>query len=512
MSYNGSGTFQINSSGQPVVTGTVISSTAFNALTADLATGLSTAITKDGQTTTTVRVPFAQGISSTLVTDATSATTGSIITAGGISTQKALWVGTTSRLVGNVQADANVLIGTSTNYSPFAVNFANPTGSSGNGVLATFRNAQTGGTNTGAFINFENAGVYSWSCGMPAAGNSFVWLNGSNVEKMRLDLNGNLGIGMTPVNILDITQSANAASKISLLNATSGTAGRSQISLAAGTATFDIYNLSQGYTTSGLAVASGSWLRASGQMSLSTDGASPIVFGINGAEKMRLSTVGSLGIGCTVGAVASNSTNFPAVQVGAATVLMGRVSGSVESYWTNDIYYDGTNYRYINGGAGQGATFLYQNGEAVIFYRAPSGGSSGGIATPTVQLNIASNGAVTNTTGSYGTISDFKVKQDIVLAGSQWDDVKAISKIISKYSLKTDPETRLLGVVAQDLWKISPGLVRSSADKTPDGIDLGTTTLSVDLSTMYMKAVKALGEALERIETLEARLIALETK
>ncbi len=41
MSYNGTGLFQINTAGQPVVTGTVISSTAFNALTADLATGLS---------------------------------------------------------------------------------------------------------------------------------------------------------------------------------------------------------------------------------------------------------------------------------------------------------------------------------------------------------------------------------------------------------------------------------------------------------------------------------------
>ena len=61
MSYNGSGTFQINTTGQPVVAGTVISSTAFNALTADLATGLSTAITKDGQTTTTARIIFAQG-------------------------------------------------------------------------------------------------------------------------------------------------------------------------------------------------------------------------------------------------------------------------------------------------------------------------------------------------------------------------------------------------------------------------------------------------------------------
>ena len=58
MSFNGSGTFVINSTGQPVVTGTVISSTAFNALTADLATGLSTALTKDGQTTPTANLPM----------------------------------------------------------------------------------------------------------------------------------------------------------------------------------------------------------------------------------------------------------------------------------------------------------------------------------------------------------------------------------------------------------------------------------------------------------------------
>jgi hypothetical protein len=58
VSYNGSGTFLINSSGQPVVTGTTITSTAFNALTADLATGLTTAITKDGQTTPTANIPM----------------------------------------------------------------------------------------------------------------------------------------------------------------------------------------------------------------------------------------------------------------------------------------------------------------------------------------------------------------------------------------------------------------------------------------------------------------------
>ena len=102
MSYNGSGTFQINTSGQPVVTGTSISSTVFNALTADLATGLSTAITKDGQTTTTARIPFALGINSTLVTDATNTTSGSIIAAGGVGIAKALYVGTTANVAGAV--------------------------------------------------------------------------------------------------------------------------------------------------------------------------------------------------------------------------------------------------------------------------------------------------------------------------------------------------------------------------------------------------------------------------
>lgn len=72
MSYNGSGTFNINTAGQPVVTGTTITSTAFNLLTADLATGLSTAITKDGQTTTTALIPFAVGASFSATTSVAS--------------------------------------------------------------------------------------------------------------------------------------------------------------------------------------------------------------------------------------------------------------------------------------------------------------------------------------------------------------------------------------------------------------------------------------------------------
>jgi len=58
MSLNGSGVFTVNSAGQPVVSATLITSAAFNAFTADVATALSTAIYKDGQQTVTANIPF----------------------------------------------------------------------------------------------------------------------------------------------------------------------------------------------------------------------------------------------------------------------------------------------------------------------------------------------------------------------------------------------------------------------------------------------------------------------
>ena len=148
MSYNGSGTFQINTSGQPVVAGTVISSTAFNALTADLATGLSTAITKDGQTATTVRIPFAQGISSTLTTDSSSISTGSIITAGGAGIAKNLYVGANANVAGTLGVTGVATFSAAPIYSSLTASSAVATDASkglvsvtntgtGNNVLAT---------------------------------------------------------------------------------------------------------------------------------------------------------------------------------------------------------------------------------------------------------------------------------------------------------------------------------------------------------------------------------------
>jgi hypothetical protein len=68
-----------------------------------------------------------------------------------------------------------------------------------------------------------------------------------------------------------------------------------------------------------------------------------------------------------------------------------------------------------------------------------------------------------------------------------------------------------IGLIAQEVELVSPGLVTESPDSDEDGNDLGTVTKSVNYSVLYMKAVKALQEAMERIETLEAKVAALES-
>ena len=119
---------------------------------------------------------------------------------------------------------------------------------------------------------------------------------------------------------------------------------------------------------------------------------------------------------------------------------------------------------------------------------------------------VLSNGNVVNTNNSYGALSDVKLKENIADASSQWDDIKGIQ--VRNYNLKesTGQQTHTqLGVVAQEVETVSPGLVSESPDLDADGNDLGTVTKSVNYSVLYMKAVKALQEAMTRIETLETQ-------
>jgi hypothetical protein len=132
-------------------------------------------------------------------------------------------------------------------------------------------------------------------------------------------------------------------------------------------------------------------------------------------------------------------------------------------------------------------------------------------ATGNTVCLVKADGDVENTNNSYGAISDSKLKENIISAASQWDDIKALN--VRKYNFKAETgyATHVqIGLIAQEVELVSPGLVSESPDRDEDGNDLGTVTKSVNYSVLYMKAVKALQEAMERIETLEAKVAALE--
>ncbi len=131
-----------------------------------------------------------------------------------------------------------------------------------------------------------------------------------------------------------------------------------------------------------------------------------------------------------------------------------------------------------------------------------------------LNFRVEGDGDVRNTNNSYGSLSDEKLKQDIVDASSQWEDIKAVK--VKKFRFKdlvanlgNDKAPTHIGVIAQDLETSGmSGLVKETPDII-DNVDQGTVTKSVKYSVLYMKAIKALQEAMTRIETLESEVATL---
>jgi hypothetical protein len=132
-------------------------------------------------------------------------------------------------------------------------------------------------------------------------------------------------------------------------------------------------------------------------------------------------------------------------------------------------------------------------------------------------LQIDSAGAAFNRTGTWGTISDRREKTNIKYLEpsdleSQWDDIKQVK--LCRYELLANPGAGMLGVIAQDLQGVSPGLVTELPQTDESGCILKEQEprLGVKLSVLQIKAVAALQLAMERIEQLETRITTLEAR
>ena len=137
---------------------------------------------------------------------------------------------------------------------------------------------------------------------------------------------------------------------------------------------------------------------------------------------------------------------------------------------------------------------------------------------------IYEDGDIYNNNNTYGQQSDIKLKENIVNASSQWDDIKNLKVRNFNFKASTGFDTHTqIGLVAQEAELVSPGLIKVVKDrkKTEEKNELGSisykesfseteTTKYVKYSVLHMKAIKCLQEAQARIETLEAKVAALE--
>ncbi len=134
------------------------------------------------------------------------------------------------------------------------------------------------------------------------------------------------------------------------------------------------------------------------------------------------------------------------------------------------------------------------------------------------RVNIFADGDIQNHDNSYGSTSDVKLKEQISDASSQWDDIKNLR--VRKFKLKDDISSKgdsnelwRIGLIAQEAETVSPNLVKDNPDLDQlTNEPTGTTTKAIKYSILYMKAVKALQEAMAKIETLETEMTALKAR
>jgi hypothetical protein len=297
--------------------------------------------------------------------------------------------------------------------------------------------------------------------------------------------------GLTSISFLT-TSSLTQPGAVRMTVTSAGNVLIGRTTLTGGTGTFEVEQNSIGGFTlvlnSSNAIEPSIYLRNVGSATKGVINSNlDLAFHTNATERMRITSAGTVQI-TNAGSLSNSFQIYPtgnANTSGTTAVIQLNQSFAIQMDTIS-----GTAYASLGGDSAMGG----------INFRTYSGGYA-------YRFFFYSNGTAYNSTGTWGSSSDIRLKQDIVDANSQWGDIKSLK--FKKYRLKKDVQNELestdgfiapthFGLIAQDVELTSPGLVEEV-----DSEDGGKTKM-LKTSVMLMKSVKALQEAMAKIETLEA--------
>jgi hypothetical protein len=324
---------------------------------------------------------------------------------------------------------------------------------------------------------------------------------------MRIDSAGNVGIGTSSnqvtwaankAGLLSVEQAATytnlavmaytgaaggtAGSILTLGRSRSGTVGTRTVTNSGdtlGVVSFEGVNSSSemvggAYIMAAQSAAAGaSFIPADLRFFTATDAAAP-------TERMRIDSSGNLLVGTTSGGI---SSRVYAVNGGIAPGF--HAQNTLASGYASTLFY------------GQVANAASGSFDFLGMYA----------STTVLRFRVSGAGDVQNTNNSYGAISDAKLKENVTDATPKLEKLNQVRVV--NYNLIGE-EQKQIGVIAQELEQIFPGMVDESPDRDKEGNDLGTTTKSVKYSVFVPMLIKAIQEQQAIIESLKTRIEALE--
>lgn len=274
-----------------------------------------------------------------------------------------------------------------------------------------------------------------------------------------------VGIGMVPVNVLDITQSQNAASKVSIYNASGGTGAEAQLQLKNGGGNVMLLALtSTGYSAGGLYPYDATYLHTNGAngISIVSAGAGPIRLAVNGTEYTRVGSDGSFLVGTTTNGGWAGS--FKAEVKASANGLSAYSTSADSNHAAGWFRVDNTAPAYIK--------FSY------------SGSDTGSVTT---------NG----TTTSYNTSSDMRLKTNVLDAPDAGAIIDALQ--VRQWDWKANNTHESFGFVAQELVQHAPFAV-TVGDDDPDTIGRQWSRDDSKLVPLLVKEIQSLRARVTQLE------------